>query len=169
MHVNPKIPEMHTLIARYAILEKVYVLKTIISDFTFKDVWYHVTCSTCAVLTDNTDKTTIFMSDKTARSLVNVTAQEIMDLFPNQDGKTLPDPLQRCKGLTKNVFVQCTKLPSTKNIRPQPKITSPRKTPHTPSTTMDQQTTTTTESFTRTKSCEIGKRLQLEHTCMNNI
>nr|KAJ0210991.1 hypothetical protein LSAT_V11C400163970 [Lactuca sativa] len=74
----------------------------------------------------------------------------------------------------KNVFVQCTKLPSTKNIRfivtttndiksPQPTINSTRRPPTTPSTTMDQQTTTNMESFTPTKSCETGKCLQLEH------
>ncbi|CAH1416297.1 unnamed protein product [Lactuca virosa] len=91
--------------------------------------------------------------------LTNATAKEIIDFFPNQDRKTLPEPLKHCKGLTKNVSVECTKLSSTNNIRftftttsdiksPQPPITSLIKTPITPSTTMDQPTTSTTKSLT---------------------
>ncbi|CAI9297843.1 unnamed protein product [Lactuca saligna] len=127
------------------------------------------------LLTDNTDTTTIFMSNEATVSLLNATAQEIIDGFPSQDRKTLPKPLERCKWLTKNVYVECTKLSSIKNIRftvttikdiktPQPTILSTQKTQTTRSTPMEQQTTTTMESLTPTKSRETGKRFQMEDT-----
>ncbi|KAL7602773.1 hypothetical protein Lser_V15G15758 [Lactuca serriola] len=229
MYVNPKIPKTDTLITRFGtqfhskssstvitstlqrlkssdfsqIVDNVYVLKTILSDFTFRDVWYHVTCTTCgksthkkgdgwfcvshgsinepkllykisAVLTDNTNTTIVFMSNEATCTLLNVTTQEIIDGFPSQDRKTLPKPLERCKGLTKNVYVECTKLSSTTSIRftviaiidiktPQPTI-STKKTQTAPSKPMEQQTTTTMEYLTPTKSCETGKRLQMENT-----
>nr|KAJ0207125.1 hypothetical protein LSAT_V11C500278760 [Lactuca sativa] len=166
--------------------DKVYILKTILSNFTFKDVRYHVTCTTCGksthkkVLVDNTDTTIVFMSNEATRTLVNVSAQEIIDRFPSQDRKTLLEPLERCKGLTKNVYVECTKLLSTKNIcftittirdikTLQPTIISTQKTQTTPSTPIEKQTTTTKESLTPTKSRETGKHLQMEHTGKNNL
>ncbi|CAI9303567.1 unnamed protein product [Lactuca saligna] len=224
MYVNPKIPETDKLITRYGtqfhskstatvinttlqrlktsnfsqIVDKIYVLKTTLSDFTFKDEWYHVPCTTCgksthkkgdgwfcvshgpinepklfykisAVLEDNTDTTTVFMSNEATQTLVNASAQEIIDRFPSQDRKTLPQPLERCKGLTKNVYVECTKLSSTKNIRftvttiTDIKTLQPIEQQTTPSTPIKQQTATM-ESLTPTKSCETGKRLQMEHT-----
>nr|KAJ0205015.1 hypothetical protein LSAT_V11C500245290 [Lactuca sativa] len=115
------------------------------------------------------------MSNEATCTLLNATAQEIIDRFPSQDRKTLPEPLKRCKGLTKNVYVECTKLSSTRNIHftvttfsdiktPQPTILSTQKTQTTPSTPMEHQTTTTMESLTPTKSRETGKRLQVENT-----
>nr|KAJ0190512.1 hypothetical protein LSAT_V11C800428190 [Lactuca sativa] len=148
--------------------DNVYVLKTILSDFTFKDVWYHVTCTTCgksthkkAVLTDKTDTTTVFMSNEATCTLLNATAQEIIDGFPSQDRKTLPKPLERCKGLTKNVYVECTKLSSTINIRLTVTAISDIKTPQ---PTISTQKNTNYTSLTPTKSRETGKRLQMEHT-----
>ncbi|CAH1447025.1 unnamed protein product [Lactuca virosa] len=206
MYVNPKIPETDTLITRFGtqfhskssstvINTTLQRLKssdfsqivTILSDFTFKDVWYHVTCTTCGKSTHKKDiksqqySQTIQIPqqfsclNEATCTFLNATAQEIIDRFPSQDRKTLPEPLERCKGLTKNVYVECTKLSSTRNIRftvttisdiktPQPTILSTQKTQTTPSTPMEQQTTTTMESLTPTKSRETGKRLQMEHT-----
>nr|KAJ0191327.1 hypothetical protein LSAT_V11C800442280 [Lactuca sativa] len=235
MYVNPKIPETDKLITRFGtqfqsksttavinttlqhlkssdfsqIVDKVYVFKSILSDITFKDVWYHVACTTCGksthkkgdgwfcvshgpinepkllykisvVLVDNTDTTTVFMSNEAIRTLVNASAQELIDRFPSQDRKTLPEPLERCKGLTMNVYVECTKLSSTNNIcftvttitdikTPQPTIISTKKTQPTPATTMEQQTSTTMESLTPTKSRETGKRIQMEQRGKNNL
>ncbi|XP_023765355.2 uncharacterized protein LOC111913874 [Lactuca sativa] len=113
------------------------------------------------------------MSNEATRTLLNASAQELIDRFPSQDRKTLPEPLEHCKGLTMNVYVECKKLSSTNNIcftvttitdikTPQPTIISTKKTQPTPAATMEQQTSTTMESLTPTKSRETGKRIQME-------
>ncbi|CAI9278146.1 unnamed protein product [Lactuca saligna] len=88
--------------------------------------WYRITDYTCttpdnykvsAILTDITDSATIFMTDEAARALTNISSQDIINMYPNEDMKKLPPPLQKSKGSTKNVYIQCKNPSSANNIR----------------------------------------------------
>nr|KAJ0223292.1 hypothetical protein LSAT_V11C200065910 [Lactuca sativa] len=183
---------------------KKFVAEATITDFTFKDCWYHVPCNTCAksthkkgngwfcishgtindpkllykvsaVVTDNTDSMTIFMSDEATQTLTNATSEELINRNLSQPRDILPPTLERCKGSTRNWFIQCTNLSATNNIRfiitstsetrnREPKVVIPSNTPITPMTTTKHITVTTKKSTPVATTLKSEKRLTSEDT-----
>lgn len=128
-----------------------------------------------AILTDITDSATIFMTDEAARALTNISSQDIINMYPNEDMKKLPPPLQKSKGSTKKVYIQCKNPSTANNIRfaitsttniesIKSTLTSPANVPVTPSTTMDQTTKRKTKTQTTATSHRSGKQLCYEET-----
>ncbi|CAH1436179.1 unnamed protein product [Lactuca virosa] len=200
LYINPPISETETLLQRFGTefrprLSPTAVTTTLqqLKNSNYSDIvgkkfgngWFCISHGTIndpkllykvsAVVTDNTDSMTIFMSDEATQTLTKATSEELINRNLSQPRDILPPTLERCKGSTRNWFIQCTNLSATNNIRfiitstsetgnREPKVVIPSNTPVTPMTTTEHITVTTKKSTPVATTLKSEKRLTSEDT-----